>query len=354
VVVSRQFVPFLTTGIAGGALALGGAAAFGDLGTHTTVQEVQAAAPVPAIAASTTAPDAAAIFERDAPGVVQVVSPDRAGSGFVLDKAGHVLTTYDLVRGSRSARVSFSARERLRARVVGFDRETDVAVLEVDARAAALQPLPLGESDLTRVGDPVVAIADPTGSSRTAATGIVTSLPHEPDGFGRVIRTDVGTTSAGEPLLDAHGAVVGLSATGAAAVPIDAAAQSAAQIIRGGRAEHADLGASLVPVDASLARSLGLRVATGLLVETVRPGSAAARAGLRGGRAGVVLAGESYRVGGDVIAAVDGRPVGSIATLHALVAAKRPGDRVALDVVRGARHLHLFPELGRQPPPSSG
>lgn len=390
----------LAAGVAGGAVALGGAGVAGGFGHTTTVQELQqVAAPSGQVALDTTTRGSlsvAEIYKRDAPGVVQVTSTSLVqtpsdpffgdllppttqteqslGSGFVIDKAGHIITNYHVVQGARTVQVSFSNNDRLKARIVGSDPSTDVAVLQVSTRARALQPLPLGNSDLVTVGDPVVAIGNPFGYTRTATSGIVSALQRQitaPNSYpiDHVIQTDAALNrgNSGGPLINVLGQVIGVNSqistgnTGTDgnvgigfAIPINTVKQVAAQIIRSGKAEHPYLGVSLAEVTPQLASLFKFPVASGLLVENVQPGSSAARAGLHGGSTRVVVAGESYTIGGDVIASVDGTRVSTLDQLRDLINQKAPGATVRLDVFRGTKHLTMNAKLGRQPPSPRG
>jgi S1-C subfamily serine protease len=380
--------------VLGAGLALGGAALFGGIGTSTTtIREVVpvASEPTPAVAASSKgALTVNQIYRRAAPGVVQVTATQvvntpsvdpffgtpfpqtqqakALGSGFVIDKAGHIVTNYHVVEGARAVEVSFSNNESLKARIVGIDASTDIAVLKVDAHSRALTPLPLGNSDLVRVGDSVVAIGNPFGYDRTVTTGIVSALQRviqAPNDYSidHVIQTDAALNkgNSGGPLLDARGAVIGVNSqiqTGSAsqgnvgvgfAVPINTVKNVAAQIIRSGKAEHAFLGISAQPVTGSAYELFKLPSKYGLLVETVQPGSAAAKAGLRPGKQQATVAGITYPLGGDLIDSVEGAPVSSIDQLRDALADKKPGDKVKLGVYRGDKHLTITVKLGRQP-----
>lgn len=390
----------VAAGAAGSALTLGGAGLAGSLGSTTTIRTVQQVAAPRAgqVSLEQTARSLtiAQIYRRDAPGVVQVTStavvrtpsdpffgnlfpqaPQTAeslGSGFVIDKAGHVITNYHVVAGARSVQVSFSNNDRMKARVVGKDPSTDVAVLQVNARSRALQPLPLGNSDVIQVGDPVVAIGNPFGYTRTVTAGIVSALQRTITArnsytIDHVIQTDAALNkgNSGGPLLNGLGQVIGVNSqistggTGASgnvgigfAIPINTVKQVAAQIIRYGKVEHAYLGVQLAEVDAQLSRLFNLPVRGGLLVESVQPGSGAAIAGLRGGSTQVVVAGESYTLGGDEIVRVDGRRVTSVDALRDVLGDKKPGNIVTIEVYRGSKQLILKTKLGRQPPSPSG
>jgi S1-C subfamily serine protease len=350
---------FVAAGAAGGAAALGAVAAAGGLGSTTTVKEVQQAPPPGQVVLGRGGRDDALtigeLYERAAPGVVQISAGRRLGSGFVIDKAGHIVTNYRTVRGAQHVEVSFSDADRMRAKIVGTDPATDLAVLQVALRSRALEPLALGDSDHVRVGDPVVAVGNPLGYARTATFGIVSAVqrvlrPAKGAAVDRAIQTDavLDEGSSGGPLLNAAGQVIGVNA-GAGdthfAVPVNTVKQVAAQLIAGERAEEAYLGVESDPLDAQLARIFNLPTRRGLLVERVEPHSPAAAAGLRGGSTPTVVSGESYLLGGDVIVEADGTPVTTDEALRDVLAGKRPGDRLSLEVLRGAKEVTLTATL---------
>ena len=380
--------------VTGGGLALGGAALFGGVGgSTTTVNRVVQGVPsgIPVLSQSGKALTINQIYRRAAPGVVQVTATQvlstpaiepffpsplpqaqqtkALGSGFVIDKAGHVVTNYHVVAGARAVEVSFSNNESVKARIVGTDPSTDVAVLKVDAHSRALTPLRLGNSDAVHVGDSVVAIGNPLGYERTVTTGIVSALQRviqAPNAYSidHVIQTDAALNkgNSGGPLLDARGDVIGVNsqiatANAAAqgnvgigfAVPINTVKTVAAQLIRTGHAEHAFLGITAQPVTASAAKLFRLPSNHGLLVASVQPGSAAAKAGLRAGTQKATLAGVTYPLGGDLIDSAAGAQLSSIDQLREAIAGKKPGDKVDLGVFRGDKHLTITVKLGRQP-----
>jgi S1-C subfamily serine protease len=385
----------VVSAVLGGGLALGGAALLGGVGTSTkTVREVMpvASEPIPAVNGSSKGGlTINQIYRRAAPGVVQVTATQvvstpavdpffgspfpqaqqtkALGSGFVIDKAGHVVTNYHVVEGARAVEVSFSNNESLKARIVGSDPSTDVAVLKVDAHSRALTPLRLGDSDGVHVGDSVVAIGNPFGLERTVTTGIVSALQRvipAPNNYSidHVIQTDAALNkgNSGGPLLDAHGDVIGVnsqiqtgdpSAQGNVgvgfAVPINTVKSVAAQLISTGHAQHAFLGITAQPVTDSAARLFRLPSNHGLLVATVQPGSAAAKAGLRAGPQRATLAGVTYPLGGDLIDTAEGVRLYSIDQLRESIARKKPGDKVDLGVFRADQHLTITVKLGRQP-----
>jgi S1-C subfamily serine protease len=373
-------VALVVAAVLGGLVAIGIGSAFIDEGgTTTVIQEPQAAAAqleVPA-AQQDDGMSIDSIYRRAAPGVVQVTvfgsdpfsgqeSAQGLGSGFVIDKAGHIVTNFHVIDGADEVAVNFSGDDQVRARVVGSDPSTDIAVLRIDTPARALTALPLGNSDTLRVGDPVVAIGNPFRLERSASAGIVSALQRElrsPAGFtiDRVIQTDaaINQGNSGGPLLNARGHVIGVnsaifSPSGGNvgigfAIPINTVRDVVAELIDKGRVDHAWLGVSMQTVDDELAETFRLPVERGVLVTDVAPGSPADEAGLEGGDTTVVVNGESYVLGGDIITRADGKPVASAEELGDTVAEKEPGDGLALEVRREDATEQVTVELGRRP-----
>ena len=349
----------------GGGVSLLGAGVTGNLGSKTTIQNVISRAPVRATVVKPGGLTVGQIYTRDAPGVVQVFTPTSAsGSGFVIDKDGHIVTNARVVGASESVRISFSGTSEIGARVVGRDAASDVAVLQIDPTTRSLTPLPLGNSDSVAVGDPVVAIGNQSSLTRNATAGIVSAVERTvdtPDGFtiGHAIQTDaaINVGNSGGPLIDRTGAVIGVNAQLTSpgdqgigfAIPIDTVKSVVAQILETGKVQHVFLGLSAEPVSPSLARLFDLPVSHGLLVQTVTPGSGAGNAGLRPGKTPVLMAGESYALGGDIIVAVDGTPVRTLADLREVLAEHKPGDRLSLSLYRGARRMKVQVRLGQPP-----
>jgi S1-C subfamily serine protease len=293
-----------------------------------------------------------------------VQASEELGSGFVIDKAGHIVTSNLVLGDARKVKISFSGNDRIDATVVGKDPATDVAVLEVNAHSRSLSPLPLGDSDEVQVGDPVVAIGNSLSMQRTATLGIVSAVQHgidAPNGAPAVahsIQTDaaIDRGNSGGPLINTRGQVIGVSSrvgsageTGGFAIPIDIVKSVVAQLIDTGKVVHPYLGINAVPVDASLARSFGLPCTYGLIVQSVTPGTAAAGAGLRPGSTPVVVAGESYLIGGDIIVAANGVPVTREAQLREVIQTMKPGDRLSLEIWRGRKKESVRVTLGRPP-----
>lgn len=269
------------------------------------------------------------------------------GSGFVITADGLVLTNAHVVDGAREVTVKLSDHREFKARVLGADRASDIAVLKIDAHA--LPTVQLGNSDQIGVGDYVLAIGEPFGLEETATAGIVSakgrSLPG--DGYVPFIQTDaaVNPGNSGGPLFDANGAVVGINAQiysssggnqGVAfAIPINLAVQIKDQIVATGKATHARLGVQVQTLDQSLANSFRLPAPNGALVDKVDPDSAAAAAGLRPG---------------DVILKLDGTAIVDAGQLSARIGATTPGSHAALDIWRDGRPLTLTATIGTLSP----
>jgi S1-C subfamily serine protease len=386
---SLRAAELLVVALVGGGLALGGAALLGELGKHsTTTIEQTAPAPLPTTAttqSSSSAPTPEAIYRQDGPGVVQVTATSvsqsafppatqtskSVGSGFVLDRAGHVITNFHVIQGAQKLQVSFSGQDQLPATVVGSDRSTDLAVLKIDAHARALTPLPLGDSDAARVGDPVYAIGNPFGLTRTLTTGVVSAVQRQifaPNGvpIDSAIQTDAAINhgNSGGPLIDALGRVIGVTSqiqTGGNqnqgnvgigfAIPVNTVRDIAGQILANGKAQHAFLGVSAAAVTPQLKKLFNLPTANGLLVREVTKGSGADKAGIKGGTTSVVVQGESYMVGGDIITSVDGKPVTSVDQLFAVVQQKHPGDTLKIELYRDSSKRTVDAKLGTRAGP---
>jgi S1-C subfamily serine protease len=376
----------------GGLVALGGVALTGDLGGGTTT--VVRASPVPAAAAPVADNNRLSvreIYSRAAPGVVQISSTagtqsdtptavpapsvplqpqvQALGSGFVIDKAGHIVTNYHVIEGADQIEVSFSNRDTLKATLVGSDPSTDIAVLRVEASSRGLTPLEFGDSGAARVGDPVVAIGNPFGLARTATAGIVSAVQERtitaPNGYpiDHVIQTDapINPGNSGGPLLNERAQVIGVNsqiapAQGSSgnvgigfAVPSNTVKAVVAQLVATGKVDRAYLGISGSTITGELARVFRLPVDAGVLVETVGDGTAAAHAGLNAGTDTTVVAGESYTLGGDLIVALGGKRVASLEELRDVLSRHKPGETVKLQIYRGSKSMTVDVKLGRQP-----
>ncbi len=278
------------------------------------------------------------------------------------------MTNFHVIDSATSIEVRFSNDDTLKATLVGSDPSTDIALVKVDASARALTPLALADSDRLEVGDAVVAIGNPFGLERTVTSGIVSALQRAvkaPNGYSidHVIQTDapINHGNSGGPLLNTRGEVIGVNSqieTGGAgdgnvgigfAVPSNTVKSVVGQLLASGKVEHAYLGVSAVEVTTDVANSFGLPVRKGLVIQTVTAGSGAARASLKAGTEQVVIAGESFRMGGDVIVAADGQPVSTIDGLRDVIAAHKPGEKIRLKIYRGDSIRTVTVTLGRQP-----
>jgi putative serine protease PepD len=384
----RPVAALVASAILGGVVAVGAVALLGGLDSGTTVVTETSAARSPGLAlADANGMSVNEIYERAASGVVRVNSTSNStaasglgsqqisalGSGFVIDKTGHIVTNYHVVEGADVVTVSFSNRDTVKAEVVGTDPSSDIAVLRVNTAASALTPLPLGNSDAVEVGDPVVAIGNPFGLDRTVTAGIVSALQRlitAPNRFtiDHVIQTDapINHGNSGGPLLSSRGQVIGVNtqietgdtATGNVgigfSVPSNTVKDVVAQIIRTGRVDHAYLGISGQAVTPDVADKYNLPVKAGVVVESVTNDSGADKAGVEGGKTQVVVAGETYVLGGDIIVSFDGAKISSIEQLRDAVAAHKPGDKVTVVIYRDAKKTSVTVTLGRQPASPQG
>jgi S1-C subfamily serine protease len=375
----------------GGAAALGGASALGQLGTQTTVKQIiTPTANAPVRFATGKALSINDIYRRWSSGVVQITSTsvvqapqdplfgnafapptqeqESLGSGFVIDKAGHIVTNYHVIEGAKTVNVSFSNGDNVKAHIVGSDPSTDIAVLQVSTHSRAFTPLVWGNSDDAQVGDSVVAIGNPFGYTRSVTAGIISAIDRPltaPNDFPiqHAIQTDAALNhgNSGGPLLDARGEVIGVNSqistgnTGQQgnlgigfAVPSNAVRTVVTQIIASGHAEHAFLGIRAQGLTPSIAQLFHLPAKHGLLVAHVEAGTAAAHAGLKGATNQVVVAGESWPLGGDIIVQADGVATTTVNKLSDVIANHKPGDSIELVVYRGNTRQTIEVKLGRQ------
>jgi S1-C subfamily serine protease len=388
-----QIGAVLAAAVAGGAIAVAGTALLlgvgDDDGDSTEGSVAQLTSATPDQFRRDEPMSLADVYRRSEGGVVQVSvtnivqsedplfripqqqQPRGLGSGFVIDKAGHIVTNFHVIEGADEVEVSFSNGEEMTATVVGSDPSTDIAVLKVDADSRALRVLTLGNSDQLEVGDEVVAIGNPLGYERTMTAGIVSALGRvieAPDEFqiDEVIQTDapINSGNSGGPLLDAAGRVVGVntqiaSLTGGNigigfAVPINTVKDVTAQLIDKGSVEHAYLGVVVQEIDEDIADTFNLDADRGLLIAEVREGSAAANAGLRGATQQVVVEGTTWSLGGDIIVKVDGKELSTDDELRELIEEKNPGDELRLEIRRDGETRTVTVKLGRRPTSPQG
>lgn len=299
------------------------------------------------------------IFGRVSPSVVHITNlqvrrsamhrdvmaiPQGSGSGFLWDRAGHVITNYHVLQQADAARVTLGDGTTWNARLVGHHADKDLAVLRIDAPADKLTPIPVGSSRDLSVGQSVFAIGNPFGLDHTLSTGVISGLGREIMSVSRrpiqgVIQTDaaINPGNSGGPLLDSAGRLIGIntaiySPSGASAgvgfaVPVDTVAQIIPQLIQFGRVTRPGLGIQ-IDEEGQIARVYGIR---GVLVMGVVPESGAARAGLQPGHWDQATG--SF-VLGDVIVEVDGQPIEAQVDLFRLLDRKQVGQTVRVKVVR--------------------
>jgi S1-C subfamily serine protease len=368
------FIPFLAALIGGGIVVAVVAAAGGLNGSQKTVTEIQAAPLTPSNASvQTRGLTPHEVYVRDAPGVAFVTSTivqktespfnlfgggesqrqgQATGSGIVIDSNGTILTNYHVVENAIKVTVSFEKGKSVEAQVIGKDPSNDLAVLRIHPDGLTLHPLTLGDSGGVQVGDPVYAIGNPFDLERTLTTGVISALQRQitaPNGFtiDNVLQTDapINPGNSGGPLLDAAGRVIGINSqieTGGSgggsvgigfAVPINTAKSEIAQLEKGGTVRGAFLGLTSLTIDGSLS-ALNLPVKSGALVQTVQKGSAAAKAGIRGGTVSSTTESGQLAVGGDIVVSIDGKAVTSSEDLANDVEAKKPGDTITIGLKR--------------------
>ena len=282
------------------------------------------------------------------------------GSGFIIDKDGHVLTNYHVVADARQVEVTLHNRKKYLATIVGTDRVHDLAVVLI--KAPDLQPMTLGDSTHLQVGQKVYAIGNPFGLAGTLTRGIVSSIRsvREPDGpqIEEAIQTDaaINPGNSGGPLLNWHGEVIGINTMIASnvgqsagigfAIPINTAKAVLNDLVTLGRVRRPALGVRTIPIDPDLAEQMGLPANYGLLIVQVVPGGAADRAQLRGGNERAYLGNEQITLGGDLIVAVDGEKVEDEQDLAQIMNRHRAGDVVKVTAYRGKRKMDFSVTLG--------
>jgi S1-C subfamily serine protease len=290
-----------------------------------------------------------------------LVPQEGQGSGFIIDKEGHVLTNYHVIADARQIEVTLHNRKKYRATVVGTDPTHDLAVVQI--KAPDLAPMTLGDSRSLQVGQKVYAIGNPFGLSGTLTRGIVSSIRpvQEPNGGAQIdeaIQTDaaINPGNSGGPLLNWHGEVIGintmiLSSVGQSAgigfaIPINTAKAVLNDLVTLGRVRRPAFSFRTIPISAELADQMGLAADYGLLIDRVTPGGAADRAGLRGGTERAYLGNTPINIGGDLIVAIDGQKVEDQQDLAQILNNHRAGDTVKVSIYRGKKKLDVDVTLG--------
>jgi len=316
-----------------------------------------------------------AVYKKVLPSVVNITSttlvfnffygavPQQGqGSGFILDRAGHVLTNYHVIEGAnRGIEVMLSNKRRYTAKVVGTDRAHDLALLQIDA--PNLEPVTLADSTDLSVGQKVYAIGNPFGLSGTMTRGIISSIRTIGGSGGAPIEDAIQTDAAinpgnsGGPLLNSRGEVIGINTMIASngadqssgigfAIPINTAKAVLADLTRYGRVKRPSLGIVSFGIGPDLASQMGLAADSGVLIQKVIPGGAAERAGLHGGNQQAYVGNTPIMLGGDLIVAIDGQEVTDPQDINALMDKHQAGDTVSVTILRGRRQITLKLILG--------
>jgi S1-C subfamily serine protease len=331
----------------------------------------------------------AEIYQRDAPGVVTVLSifggaaadlgaAAGQGSGFVISDDGEILTNAHVVtsgganngggnpKPANQVFVEFSDRNRVPAEIVGFDPDADVALIKVDPGGLNLQPLQLSDREEFAVGEPVAAIGSPFGEKQSLSVGIISATDRSIDSLTQftvdnAIQTDasINPGNSGGPLLDADGRVVGInqqiessSGTNSGvgfAIPVTAIRYSLDQLRESGQVDYAYLGVSTQSIWPQLADELDLGTEAGALISEVVPDGPADDAGIEGASGQQTFQGARIRTGGDVIIAVNGQRLKAESDLAELISRQRPGETVTLQVLRDGDEQEIEVKLEPRP-----
>jgi S1-C subfamily serine protease len=368
---------FITTHITAGpdGPSLGNLSLFGAHGSGSPLQLTEAEA-APAYDAEEQ--NNIAVYKRVLPSVVNITSKalvynffygtvpqEGQGSGFVLDRAGHILTNFHVVDGAnRGIEVTLSNKRRYPAKIVGTDKVHDLALLQISA--PDLQPVTLADSTELSVGQKVYAIGNPFGLSGTMTRGIISSIrtlpaarDSESGSIEDAIQTDaaINPGNSGGPLLNSRGEVIGINTMIASnganqssgigfAIPINTAKAVLADLTRYGRVKRPSLGISSYAIGPDLASQMGLAVDSGILIQRVIPSGAAERAGLRGGNEQAYVGNTPILLGGDLIVAIDGQQVNDPQDISAIMSKHQAGDTISVTFYRGRRQITLKLILG--------
>jgi len=314
------------------------------------------------------------IYQRVNPAVVSIQVGNGAGSGFVWDTLGHIVTNNHVVAGSDSIQVTFSDGTIRSAELVGADADSDLAVIKVDLPAARLHPIALASSNEVKVGQLAIAIGNPFALENTMTVGIVSAvgraLPVESSGSGQIgytipdiIQTDasINPGNSGGVLVDDQGQLIGVTSAIASpvrasagvgfAIPSDIVRRVVPALIETGRYEHTWLGITGASLTSDLARAMNLDAdQQGALIVAIVPGGPADQAELRGSSQDLTINGQPFRVGGDVITAIDGQAIDNFEDLVAFLARNTEvGQQVTLSILRAGQTQTTTLELAARP-----
>lgn len=297
---------------------------------------------------------------------MDAVPVEGAGSGFVIDPRGYILTNFHVIQEAQSIEVVLGDQTHYAAKVIGADQRNDVALIKIDPKGKTLASLTLGDSANLQVGQKVLAIGNPFGFQSTLTTGVVSAVGRtvqtsQTTFIDEAIQTDaaINRGNSGGPLINSHGEVIGInsaiytpSGTTAGigfAIPINTAKLIAHDLMTDGHVHTAFLGVETLPVGGYLSEALDLPVQEGLLVETVTPNGPAAKAGIHGGDRSAQAGMRRIYIGGDIIVGLGGQKVASKVDIDAFLNHKRPGDSVSITIYRGGKKLDIPVTLAERP-----
>ncbi|MBI4841781.1 MAG: trypsin-like peptidase domain-containing protein [candidate division NC10 bacterium] len=320
------------------------------------------------------------VYRAASPGVVHITStvlsqdfffrivPERgAGSGFMVDDRGYILTNNHVVENADNLEVTLADKSKVPAKLIGRDPNNDLAVIRINLPREKLTPLRLGDSAQLQVGQMAIAIGNPFGLDRTVTRGVVSALGRSLKAdTGRQIRNVIQTDAAinpgnsGGPLLNSRGEVIGINTaiftpSGGSvgigfAIPVNTAKKLLPELIARGRASHPWLGISGLDITPGLARTLSLTVKEGVMIAQVAPSGPAARAGLRASQRRARVGNFMLTVGGDIIVALDGQKIAGVDDLTAFLdEQKKAGDDIRVDVLRDGKPVSVVVKLGELP-----
>ncbi len=340
--------------------------------TPNSVQAIPAPTPISTDGLGPLEAENVRVYHQAAPAVANIVTKtveydffynavpvEGAGSGFVIDGAGHILTNYHVVENARTIEVTLGDQTHYKANYIGADQRNDIALIQIEsAPGKKLTSLPLGDSRALQVGQRVLAIGNPFGFQSTLTTGVVSALGRtvqtsDATFIDEAIQTDaaINRGNSGGPLMNSRGEVIGInsaiytpSGTTAGigfAIPINTAKRVADDLINLGRVRQATLGLQGRAIWPGLAQALDLPVEHGLLIESTTSGGPAATAGIRGGNRTVLAGLQQLRIGGDVLTAVDTTEITSQLDLGRILNRHRPGDTITMTIYRDRKKMEV-------------
>ncbi|MCR5698202.1 MAG: trypsin-like peptidase domain-containing protein [Treponemataceae bacterium] len=282
------------------------------------------------------------------------------GSGSIIDKRGYVVTNRHVIKDAYKIYISLADGTQYEGKLVGQDSQTDIAVVKFEPpENIELTTIPFADSANLKIGQKVIAIGNPFGFDRTMTTGIISSLGRPIQSNNTILQDMIQTDTAinpgnsGGPLLDTQGRMIGIntmiySTSGSSAgvgfaMPVNTAKRIVSDLMRYGKVKRGSLNITAVPVTQSLARYANLSTSTGILISEVTRGSNAEKAGLQGGTEAVRYSRSSatFYIGGDIITAINGISVSSVADYNSALEKTKPGDEATITIIRGKKTLDV-------------